>query len=315
MSDFDAAISRSVILADRIAKRTDEHVRELVHQFDGELNFEPIERYMISAGAWDHVISSNYEPKHVFAHPEMLLALPQTSAYYRNMAMLPLKRVSALAAAVDGWEQEKTTVRVTTERASKVASLYNAVNCSIIEGRTDWTLENGYRNMLANMGIGLDGTMRNIIGQDADNLVKSRILDWLKDKGLIGSGDAFSSGVQLKDGYSMRYGSEPDIEFWRDSRMVSSIEIKGGRDPAGALERLGAAIKSFDNTPAGCVNFLVAGVITTEMGRRLEQIGTVRVHHLDDVIEDSSSWYEFLNEVFHHTIRITDRTLDTNYGE
>ena len=309
MADLDSAINRSIILSDRITKRTDVSVRNLVDQFDGRLDFEPIEDLMISRNAWDHVVASNYEPRQVFAHPRILMAIPETSAYYRNMAMLPLKRVSDLAVSVESWESPTKNARVTEERATMVAHLYNAVNCSIIEGRTDWTLQNGYRNMIANMGIGLDGTMRNIIGQDADNMVKTRMFEWLTANGLVIDGDPFNAGADLVNDYEMRYGSEPDIEFWRDSVMVSSIEVKGGRDPAGALERLGAATKSFDNTPSSCVNFLVAGVITAEMQRRLDAIGTIRVFTLDDVIRDGMGWYAFLNEVFHHVVRITDRTI------
>lgn len=309
MADLDSAINRSIILSDRITKRTDVSVRRLVEQFEGELDFEPIEDFMISRNAWDHVVASNYEPRQVFAHPDMLMAMPETSAYYRNMAMLPLKRVSDLAVGVERWETSGSSARVTEERARSVAELYNAVNCSIIEGRTDWTLENGYRNMIANMGIGLDGTMRNIIGRDADNMVKTRMFEWLTANSLVIDGDPFKAGAVLAEGYEMRYGSEPDIEFWKDSVMVSSIEIKGGRDRAGALERLGAATKSFDNTPSSCVNFLVAGVITPEMQRRLDEIGTIRVFRLDDVIQDGDGWFGFLNELFHHTVRITDRTI------
>ena len=309
VSEWDSTVNRSTLLANRISLRTDEEVRRLVNGFDEGLDFDPLERYMISEGAWDHVVSSGYETKQVFAHPKLFMAFPQTSAYYRNMAMLPRKRVSDLAVGVERWESLGVEARVSADRALKVAQLYNAVNCSIIEGSTDWTLENGYRNMIANMGIGLDGTMRNLIGQDADQLVKGRLLDWLHARTLVVDGDPFEEFAELANGYLMRYGSEPDIEFWLDGTMVASVEIKGGRDPAGALERLGAATKSFDNTPSSCVNFLVAGVITAEMQRRLDAIGTIGVFTLDDVIRDGAGWYAFLNEVFHHTVRITDRTI------
>jgi len=102
----------------------------------------------------------------------------------------------------------------------------------------------------------------------------------------------------------MRYGSEPDIEFVRSGRLIATIEIKGGRDPAGALERLGAMQKSFDETPPGCVNFLVAGVVTPEMQTRLDAIGNVKVFMLDDLAQDGEHWDEFTNEVFHHAIRV-----------
>ena len=67
------------------------------------------------------------------------------------------------------------------------------------------------------------------------------------------------------------YKPEPDIEFQKDGRVVATIEIKGGRDKAGGLERLGAMTKSFENTPPGCVNMLIAGVVTEEMQNRLQK--------------------------------------------
>ena len=200
MRDWDPTISRSVILADRISRRTDEAVRVIVHQFERDLCFQPIEDHMISQAAWGHVASAGYEPHHVFAHHEMLIDVPHVSAYYRNMAMLPLKRVSDLAVGVERWEDLESESRITVDRAKKVARLYNAVNSSIIEGKTDWTLQNGYRNMIANMGIGLDGTMRNIIGRDADMLLKTRMLEWLESHALIVQGDPFKGGVGLVGG-------------------------------------------------------------------------------------------------------------------
>ena len=313
MRDWDPTISRSVILADRISRRTDEAVRVIVHQFERDLCFQPIEDHMISQAAWGHVASAGYEPHHVFAHHEMLIDVPHVSAYYRNMAMLPLKRVSDLAVGVERWEDLESESRITVDRAKKVARLYNAVNSSIIEGKTDWTLQNGYRNMIANMGIGLDGTMRNIIGRDADMLLKTRMLEWLESHALIVQGDPFKGGVGLVGGYSMRYGSEPDIEFKEGPDVIATIEVKGGRDPAGALERLGAARKSFDATPAGCTNFLVAGVITHTMQQRLDEAGTIKVFLFDDVVRNGPRWHEFLNEVFHHTVRLTNRTIDDSY--
>ena len=113
----------------------------------------------------------------------------------------------------------------------------------------------------------------------------------------------------MTGGYSMRYGSEPDIEFSRtvgdESTIVGTIEIKGGKDPAGALERLGAIQKSFEATPPGCVNMLIAGIITSEMRDRLNRLGIGKTFLLDDLAHDGDPWAEFLNEVFHYTIRIT----------
>ena len=196
---------------------------------------------------------------------------------------------------------------------SRVTRLYNAAISSIIEGSSQWTLENGYRNIIATMGIGLDGTFRNLIGQDAEQLVKTRIKDWLDGRKLILESNAEQSLFELPDGYSMRYSSEPDIEFRQvkdgQSTIVATIEIKGGKDSAGALERLGAIQKSFKETPPSSMNMLIAGVVTPEMQDRLDSLGLKRIFLLDDLMNDDKLWVEFLNDVFHHTVRITDALI------
>lgn len=295
--------------AHRIQMRTDERLRTAIEGFDGQLNFEPIEDILISPGAWQHVQTSQITPRLVFAHPTLLAQRPETSAYYRNMALLPLKRVADLAHNVKSWEDGSRVATVPDDVALEVAKLYNAVISSIVEGSTDWTLHNGYRNIVASMGVGFDGTMRNLIGRDADMQVKSRILRWLRSKRLAGTGDPRNSGLNLPHGITMRYGVEPDIAFIRDGATVATIEIKGGRDPAGALERLGAARKSFEATPPGCANILIAGVVTNEMRRRLELMGDIKTFLLDDVTSDGREWFSFLDEVFHHTVRIVDSEI------
>ncbi len=223
--------------------------------------------------------------------------------------MLPRKRVAEIAGAVDSWEDETRRTILGEARILRVVQLYNAVISSIIEGSDGWTLENGYRNIIANMGIGLNGTVRNLIGQDAERLIKDRMRNWLDSQQLIIQGNDEETQFELPDGYFMRYGSEPDIEFSRsvgdESTTVATIEIKGGKDPAGALERLGAIQKSFEATPPGCVNMLIAGIITSEMGERLNKLGIGKTFLLDELAHDGESWAEFLSEVFHYTVRIT----------
>ena len=274
-----------------------------------------MDEFAISQRAWDHVLDSQIEPKLVFAHPALLSQFPQASEYYRGIALLPRKRVAEIAVAVDSWENgSKSTVEV--KASTRVARLYNAIISSIIEAATDWTLEDGYRNILANMGIGLDGTVRNLIGQDAEHLVKGRIQDWLEQNGLIISHAPEAAEFELSWGYSMRYGSEPDILFRHtadgETTVVATIEIKGGKDPAGALERLGAVQKSFQETPPHSTNILIAGIITPEMAERLNSMGVIKRYLLDDLIHDSPTWTDFLNEVFHHTIRITPTTIGSS---
>ena len=313
MTNQRDAEMRSTLMSERIRQRADDDLRELVANFNEELTFEPLDDLMISERAWEHILDSVIEPRLVFAHPDLLQKHPQASQYYRGIALLPQKRVADIASPVATWEDGSRKRPITDAQSLRVVRLYNSVISSIIEGTTDWTLENGYRNIIANMGIGLDGTFRNIIGRDAENLVKTRITNWLAGHDLILRRNSDDTQFDLPNGYSMRYGSEPDVLFLQtirqSQREVATIEIKGGNDPAGALEWLGAMQKSFEATPPDCVNFLVAGVATPEMRTRLDQMGVVKVFLLDDLARDGEAWTNFINEVFHYTVRITDSTF------
>lgn len=313
MTNLHDAQIRSALISERIRQRTDLALRELIAQYQETLTFHPLDDLMISEQAWRHVEASGIDPKLVFANPELLRKHPTVSQYYRGLALLPRKRVSDIAVSVDSWENGTRKTLIPEHRSKDVARLYNAVISSIIEGAANWTLENGYRNIIATMGIGLDGTFRNIIGRDAEDLIRNRIKSWLASRELIIEHNDEETEFRLPSGYSMRYGSEPDILFQRESGdaplTVATIEIKGGKDPAGALERLGAMQKSFEETPPGCVNMLIAGVITPEMESRLESMGVTKVFVLDDLAHDGEDWIDFLNEVFHYTVRITGSTI------
>ncbi len=313
MNKQEDAKRRSSVIAQRIQERTDIALRQIIDEFSDELTFTPLDGLMISQAAWAHVAASGFNPKLVFAHPDLLRKHPRISTYYRGIALLPRKRVSELASPVDSWEEGRRASEIQEAQALRVARLYNAVISSIIEGSTGWTLENGYRNIIANMGIGLDGTVRNLIGQDAEQLIKTRIRDWLDSRQLIAGRNEDQTRFELPSGYAMRFGSEPDIEFSRivsgEARVVATIEIKGGKDRAGALERLGAVQKSFQATPPGCMNILIAGVVTREMESRLAEMGVGRVFMLDELANDGDSWLGFLNEVFHYTVRITQAVI------
>lgn len=268
------------------------------------MDFTPLSDLMISVKAWDYVNTIEAAPALVFAHPELLRQLPETSQYYRGLALLSQKQVGQMAVSVNNWENRTRKRPIKIETCQCVARLYNAVISSIVENSSGWTLENGYRNIIATMGISLDGMYRNRIGRMAEELIKTRIANWLDRRELILS--SHDTDYLLVDGVNMQFGSEPDIKFERGDRLLATIEIKGGTDPAGALERLGAMMKSFEETPPGCVNFLIAGVVTNEMQARLEQIGVVKTFLLHELQEGGSIWNDFTNELFHHGLRIVD---------
>ena len=50
--------------------------------------------------------------------------------------------------------------------------------------------------------------------------------------------------LKLRAGRQFILGSEPDIGVYKNNLIQTAVEIKGGIDPAGVLERFGAALKS-----------------------------------------------------------------------
>ena len=308
---LEEARQRALIITEHIRERSDLEARQIIGGFAEPLDFAArLEDLAIAPEAWDHIANERIDPRLVFAHPDLLRAHPQTSLHYRGISTLSLKRVQSMATQVKAWEDGALRRPPTPARCLNVARTYNAVISVIITGTDGWTLENGYRNILATIGITEDGALRNIVGQEGEAAVKERISEWLD------ANDAITTQVDgtmtlLGDDGNLRmiYGSEPDISFESGNedgewQIIATVEIKSGTDPAGALERLGAIQKSFAEAPARARNFAVLGVVTPEMRRRLDEMNVARDFSLYRILTDEGAWDDFVGEIFHHTLRI-----------
>ena len=325
-SDYRQALSRlrSQNLTASLQRRLDTQARLAVASLGSRFGFDqPAENYLISQDAWDHVRKLGLNPTSVFCHPAMLVEEPFVSLYYRGIGGLSLKEVQNQARSVVNWEvapdYRQRTPRVAMDAARQVAGLYNSIISSIIENTTDWTLENGYRNMIASLGITFDGSMRNTIGRLPEQRIRRLLLQYVFENGWLISPeyrdvdsipDAPPNGqYRLADGFVMAFSSEPDVAFRRGDSLEATIEIKGGIDAAGALERLGAAQKSAEAAIAEnqrCKNFLIAGVITPEMRSRIDQSRLFeKDFFLVELLSNGDRQSEFFDEIFNHALRFT----------
>lgn len=168
--------------------------------------------------------------------------------------------------------------------------------------------------MYATAGTNIDGSWRNSIGAEGERVIKGIILKSVlannevssitnkqnKTTAITGLGasdilDNIDSirTVNLANGYSILFSSEPDISMYdNEGAIVGIIEIKAGLDPAGALERLGAMFKSFENTLAEYPNaatILVASCITDEVEARLGASMSVRQKYIISEITSSEN--------------------------
>jgi hypothetical protein len=297
---------KSVLIFEALQKRKDEESFQYIKDFSADLIWQ-LDELRIDDESWNKIKDKKIDPKHVFCHPDILLHNPITSIHYRGLCNLSIKSVKDYVGAIESLEQGNKRARLSKEKALKMARTYNKFISFIIRNTNNWNLEDGSRSIVATLGISLDGTNRNKVGELAESRMHDLFVKWLTKSDLIISKINESKYI-LRDNITMQFASDPDISFNRNGMLLVVVEIKGGIDPAGALERYGAAIKSFKDAVeknSHCGTFYLAAVITDTLR---ERIGADRmVNHMfniADILSDSTEEEEFFKELFHHSLRI-----------
>lgn len=265
----------------------------------------------------------------VFCHPRLIREHSKLLAYYRNIAALSQKAVKYLV-AVDVKKietDEENRYFLTEDKALALSQLFNEHISLIIDSSIEsLTGEELYGILLASTGAQIDGSWRNAIGEEAEKVVQRLLIKEAKEHNLLAAfiprvstaielynpgkldeqlGNIESyRGVMLANHTSILFSSEPDISLLNNQgTTVGVIEVKGGADPAGALERYGAAKKSFESAfrrNSEVRTILVASCITSEVHTRIQNDSTISAYfNLTEILSDNSRQYaQFIQEVF-----------------
>jgi len=296
---------KSVLIYEALQRREDQKAFSYIKNFSGELDWAL--DLSINDEAWQKIKSKDIDPKYVFCHPNILLYKPTTSIYYRGLCNLSLKSVKDYFGAAENLELGNKRAHLSQEKALKMAQTYNEFISFIVKNIDDWSLDAGSRSIVATLGISLDGTNRNKVGDLAEKRLQGRFISWLSNKNLIDA-KISDSEYQLRNHVLMKFAPEPDISFIHEGSLLSVIEIKGGIDPAGALERYGAAKKSFNaaiDKNSHCDTYYISAVITDTLRERVENDRLVNhLYDMVDILSDGNKEEEFFLELFHHSLRI-----------
>jgi hypothetical protein len=323
MSDYIDNLRKikSLLIVNSLQKKTDQEAYQLIEHFNWQLDWS-YQELMIDQETWDYIVKTRkYAPKFIFCHPEMLKNHPVTSLYYRGLTGLSIKAAKDYFGVIERIEEGGEKVRLSEDKALKMSQVYNTFICSNIKGSTNWTLENGKRTIIATLGITLDGSMRNRVGDIAEERIRTMVVNCALENGLlvepelddpVDSVKYLPNVCSLKENVQMEFSSEPDISFYEvkasGKELLATIEIKGGTDPAGALERYGAATKSFQHALSQnnrCKNFFLAASITPELEKRIKEDRLVEKYfNIIDIMEEDKVRAEFFNELFHYTLRL-----------
>ncbi|MGH2502589.1 MAG: XcyI family restriction endonuclease, partial [Ktedonobacterales bacterium] len=267
----------------------------------------------------------------IFCHPRMIREHPRLVTYYRNIAALSQKGVRYLSGIdMKRIEAQGTPEAALTEAdAMTLARLFNE-HISLIIDSSSHTITSTEVNglLLVSTGAQIDGAWRNAIGEEAEQVVQRLLVKAARERGILAAlvprfGGPFEvfdpatidkqlvdigrfKAFMLTNQTSVVFASEPDISLLnQDGQTVCVIEVKGGADPAGALERYGAAKKSFEATrrssPAA-ITILVASCITSQVRTRIEDDTTISTYYnlteLLDETGNTGALATFIRQVF-----------------
>lgn len=281
------------------------------------LKWDKKAEWKISEDAWNILQTNGINPMLVFMHPKIIQLNPSFLKYYRSVAMISQKGLKALSGVSNVERIEAGNVEagsLSTKTLKSLVTIINEILSLVVSLATDLNEKEIEGMMYATAGTNIDGSWRNSIGAEGERVIRSIILKEvlahnevssvtdrqnkttaiadLDISKLIDNIDVIKT-VNLINGYSVLFSSEPDVSMYNDEgAIVGIIEIKAGLDPAGALERLGAMLKSFENTLAEypeAVTILVASCITDEVEARLGASMSVRQKYITTEITSSEN--------------------------
>jgi len=290
--------------------------KELPLTLSQKIKWKTLQELGISLLAWERINNQKIEPHLVFCHPEIICDKPKLIAYYRLLSGFPQKGVQRLAFGVQELEK-KSKASLEPERAIILARLFNQQISSLLEQNPRLSLTDLHFLSAMNFGAQVNGSWRNEIGKEGNRRVKELLLDFFKEKikdiELIdGKKIALEENamlsideirkIKLENGYQLIFASEPDISILDPSgKLEGAIEIKAGLDPAGALERYGAAKKSFDKAleeNKSVTTIYLASCLTEEVKNRIKSDRLVRKEFdLTKILTDPKTRKDFLDYI------------------
>lgn len=214
--------------------------------------------------------------------------------YFRSVSCLPQKALKNLKMK-DSYSFENNQLSPTKDLAYEYTYLFNQQISILLETMDNISTDIIMALFLTNIGTQIDGLWRNNRGANSEKTIASIILENLTETNsitamidkknkivpLIGTpkidelygSNKIYKGFVLNNQSKIIFSSEPDISLIdKNNNLLGSIEIKGGIDQAGALERYGATKKSFEharNANPKCHNIFICSCITSEVKSRV----------------------------------------------
>lgn len=249
-------LTKSVFFHQKLHEWKMVEVTDAIEDIKGEnLNWN-LASLKISQSAWDKIIHRGIKPITIFAHPEILTSLPRSVSYYRMLSMVSHKSMNQIGLPSSIYENDR--VLPNSEKALAIAQRLNDIISSLIEAdeQIDAREFIMWRGMAA--GSSAQGSWQNAKGDKAEIVIKGMLKRELRENNLLvqdnDEDETNHSQFMLNDNRVVEFRAEPDIAIFENGIISHAVEIKGGIDTAGVLERVGAAIKSLSRAKVQNIN-------------------------------------------------------------
>lgn len=276
---------------------------QAIDEVKGENLTWELSELAISELAWNKIIHAGIKPITVFAHPDVLATISKAVAYYRMLAMVSQKSMTQVGLATQRYESQTLPDQATS---LVIAKHLNFIISKLIEA--DEPLDKREFDLWRGMAAGsqAQGSWQNTKGSTAELVVQGILRQRLEKVSLLFAEQTHEQQnallIKLNDGRLVQFADDPDVAVFKDNLVQAAIEIKGGIDKAGILERLGATIKSLQqvknaNPQAVTILILQKATITDTALKRLEHNKKTIDYWftIEDILEDTNKTQEIFN--------------------
>lgn len=276
-------------------------------------------RWGVTDAAWAAIEKAKIHPLLVFCHPRVLTEQPRLLLYYRTLASLSQKGMSSICPGNIGRIEAGKVDKLDEALILKLVQTVNSILSGVIVAVPAFPEEHFLGIQFAAAGATIQGSWNSAIGVEGEATVRSILIRELRDHivQIVWKGGQSTDfvpkslsdvldrvqiirTVRLKSGAHVHFGSEPDVSVRnKDEVPMLAIEVKAGSDPAAALERLGAGMKSFDqdrNVNPDVTTVYVVRCMTPELRRRIDQNNPFDyTFGLNDLLHDKKTQKTFAN--------------------
>ena len=278
-------------------------VAQQIEEIAGETLAWDLPELNISEMAWNRIIHSGIKPIIVFAHPTVLTTVENSVSYYRMLSMVSQKSMNQIGLSTIRFEQ--TDRLPGSESALRIARRLNSLISTLVELEQD--IERREFDLWRGMAAGsqAQGSWQNRKGDLVEEIIRQDLVSQLYRVGLIEKDSPVDIRprvveLNLVDGRIIQMGSEPDIEVYTNGRIQAAVEVKGGIETAGVLERVGAAIKSLrrskEESPGAITILVMSAVSLSTQAMSDIQSNRFSVNYLftvEDILHDAKRKAEY----------------------